>query len=180
MGKTITVMPNQSTMDVVVQGTGSLEAAMQFCRDNGISISDIPVTGTVWNLSAQAGNKGDAGNLKYFVQNEIVIGTLGNEGPPIPPPGPPLTMQIVLKPVMNAGIINPAIAPSVSGYYDFRLTEAIPEFIKVYGLDAVYLSSNNVHFIEETQWLLGHPFNMTMEISHNPATTLYLFGSYKR
>ena len=44
-------MPNQSMPDVVIQATGSMEAAMQFCLDNSVSISDTPTVGSSMVLS---------------------------------------------------------------------------------------------------------------------------------
>ena len=64
-------------LDVILQATGSLEAGMQFCSDNGVGISDTPVAGTVYVVSAAALALGDAGVLKYLAQNGVVLGTLG-------------------------------------------------------------------------------------------------------
>jgi len=104
----IKVMPNQSMLDVILQGCGSLEAGMQFCNDNGIAISDYPDVGTIYQVSADALTEGDMGVLQYLAQNGLVIGTLGTV--------PVLGFSLVLKPVMYAqpGDPNP---PSYSGYY---------------------------------------------------------------
>jgi hypothetical protein len=88
MATTITVKPNQSMQDVVVQACGSMEAADQFCEDNGVSITDIPAVGTIYTVSdaslAAAGNVG-AGVLQSYKKNGTVVGTLGNN-PPCDPP----------------------------------------------------------------------------------------------
>ena len=70
-------------LDLIVQGTGSMEAGGQFCRDNGVCKSDTPVVGTAYVVSDAALALGDAGVLAYLVQNEIVIGTMGGAAPAI-------------------------------------------------------------------------------------------------
>ena len=74
---TITVQPNQSMQDVIIQATGSMEAGMQFCNDNNVSISDTPPVGMVYAVSAAALALGNSGNRVYFMQNAVVPGTLG-------------------------------------------------------------------------------------------------------
>ena len=78
--KTITVQPNQTIWDVIIMATGSAEAGMQFCGDNGISISDVPVAGSVYVVSAAALELGDAGVTSLFSQKGIIVGTLGGDG----------------------------------------------------------------------------------------------------
>jgi Bacterial Ig-like domain (group 2) len=94
MAGTITVQVNQSMKDVVIQGTGSIEASMQFCSDNGVSITDVPVVGTVYVVSdaalAVAGSTG-AAVLKEFAKKNTVIGTLGTNPPCNPPVVDPIT-----------------------------------------------------------------------------------------
>ncbi len=85
MATTYTVRPNQSICDVIIQTTGSLEAGMQFCRDNNVSITAIPVVGTVYQVSDAARSLQDSGVLQQFDQMGTVIGTL--DAPP-PPPTP--------------------------------------------------------------------------------------------
>ena len=64
MATTITVKPNMSMKDVVLQALGSMEAAVQFCYDNGVAISDNPVVDAVMVVSdaaiSAAGAKGAA------------------------------------------------------------------------------------------------------------------------
>ena len=84
--RTVTVQPNQSMMDVILQGTGSMGAAIQFCVDNDVSITEIPVPGTVYNVSdaaiLQAGSKG-AEVRKGILKYGVVFGTLGELRPPV-------------------------------------------------------------------------------------------------
>lgn len=84
MARTITVKPNQSMINVVVQATGSTNACMQFCRDNNVSITDLPTPGTVYVVSdaaiAKAGVAG-AAVVKYYAERGIVIGTLAASYP---------------------------------------------------------------------------------------------------
>src|ERR1700678_4516008 len=47
---TITVQPNQSMLDVIVQAMGTLEGGMCFCGLNCVAISDTPVVGTVYQV----------------------------------------------------------------------------------------------------------------------------------
>ena len=75
--RTVTVIQNQSMLDMIIQGTGSLEAGMQFCIDNGVSISDVPAVSKVLNVTdnaiAVAGTAG-AGVVTYLAKN----GTINN------------------------------------------------------------------------------------------------------
>lgn len=66
--------------DVIIQATGSMEACLQFCKDNQVSPSDIPVVGTEYLVSDAALQLGDDGVLNYFAMRSIVIGTLANTG----------------------------------------------------------------------------------------------------
>lgn len=63
-------------LDVIIMACGSLEAAMTFCALNGVAISDVPVTGTVYQVPAPDRNT-DAGVLRHYKDNVIVIGNLG-------------------------------------------------------------------------------------------------------
>ena len=74
---TITAQPNQSMLDLIIQATGSLEAGGQWCRDNNVALSDVPVVGTQYIVSAAAVALGDAGVVKYLAERNIVPGTLG-------------------------------------------------------------------------------------------------------
>jgi hypothetical protein len=138
---TIKVMPNQSMLDVILQGCGSLEAGMQFCNDNGIAISDYPDVGTIYKVSNESQATGDQGVLQYFAQNGLVIGTLGAV--------PVLGFSIVLKPVMHVlpGDPNP---PSVSGYYTYNF-QADTGFINVNAIAAGDYPSVNNPVLYETE-----------------------------
>ncbi len=85
MATTYTVQPNQSMCDSIVQATGSLDAGIQFCKDNNVSITAIPAVGTVFNVSDSSLALGDHGILRKFSQNGIVVGTLdAMASPPLP------------------------------------------------------------------------------------------------
>lgn len=78
---TIKVLPNQSMPDVIIMATGSMEAGWQFCSDNGVSITDYPAVGTVYQVSAAALALGDQVVLQYLACDPdtlkpILIGTL--------------------------------------------------------------------------------------------------------
>jgi len=83
MNNKVTVMPNQGMMDVIIMGCGSVEAAEDFCSLNGVAISDVPITGSVYKVPSSS--FADSGTLQYLGQNGIVIGTLGS-APPCPAP----------------------------------------------------------------------------------------------
>ncbi len=145
MGTTIKAKPNQSMRDVILQGLGSMEGAMQFCWDNGVAISDVPVVGTVYQVSdAAIALAGAAGLsvLQEVAKEGIVFGTLGTL------PAPP-TMRVVLMPVLKA-VATTATTPATTGFYEFNI-EGDTGFIDVYGLVAGiggYPSEpNNVHYI---------------------------------
>lgn len=88
---TVTVKPNQSMCDVILQACGSMEAGMQFCSDNGVGITDVPMVGTVYQVSAAAQALGSASVLTKAAQQGIVFGTLAlkqtalknNDGTPL-------------------------------------------------------------------------------------------------
>jgi len=116
---TITVQPNQSMSDVIIQAVGSMEGGMQFCEDNGVSISDVPVVGTVYvvsDLSLALSKGAGTAALQYIAQNDITIGTLG-----VAPAG--LGCTVVLYPVMQGLAANPAV-PSGAGFWDYTISAA--------------------------------------------------------
>ncbi|MCD6011634.1 MAG: hypothetical protein K0Q79_1496 [Flavipsychrobacter sp.] len=111
--------------DVVIQATGSMAAAMQFCKDNDVAISDIPVTGMVYTVSDTAMALGNEDMLRYLNNNEVTVGTLGDTTAPV------LNARILLKPVLQH-VPNTANPPVLhAGRYDFDLKEA-PGFIHVH------------------------------------------------
>lgn len=115
--------------DVVLQATGALNAGMQFCKDNNVSLSDVPVAGTQYLVSDAALAAGNRNVLRYLRQHNVVIGTL-NSGD-----GLLLNARIVLKPELQhvPGTTDP---PAVhAGMYDFNLKEA-PGFIHVHLIPA--------------------------------------------
>jgi hypothetical protein len=142
---TVIVKPNQSMSDVIIMATGSLEAAMVFCGDNGVSLSDTPAVGTTFNVSNEALALGDQAVLKYLGEKNKVIGTLSDAPPlPVPPYLGPLSVRTILKPAMN---IVPLIAtlPGVLGYYYFELqgitgspVDGYSKFTNLYSLVGAY------------------------------------------
>ncbi len=138
--------------DVIIMGCGSLEGAAQFCRDNNVSISDMPAVGNVYRISdtciSAAGSAG-AYVCRYLNQNGYVIGTLAFTPPP------PLSMEIILMPILKA-VPTTASAPSITHNYQF-IVDGDTGFISVYGLVSgvgSYPSEpNTVHHI--TADLLG-------------------------
>ena len=76
---TYTVQSNQSYKDVVLQCLGSMEAAGQFCHDNGVSFTSAPTVGAVMVVSdkaiALAGNAG-ANVVASYKANGVVVGNL--------------------------------------------------------------------------------------------------------
>jgi len=76
---TYTVQPNQSMCDVVLQCLGTMEAGMQFCLDNGVALSDVPVKGSEMIVSdaaiALAGSAG-AQVVAQYILNGVTVGNL--------------------------------------------------------------------------------------------------------
>jgi hypothetical protein len=64
-------------IDVVLQATGSMEAWLVFCQDNNVGITDIPVPGTVYQVSDAALAAGDADALKKIRRDVVTFGLLG-------------------------------------------------------------------------------------------------------
>lgn len=125
MGRSVIVKPNQSMSDVVIQATGGMEAAMQFCKDNGVAISDIPVPGTEYIVGDGAISLGNKRILQYLGRNEITIGTLGDTVSTL------LSARVLLKPILQH-VPNTTDPPVIhAGMYDFDLKEA-PGFVNVH------------------------------------------------
>ena len=72
------VTPNQSLLDVILQGCGTLEAGMQVAADNGLPLSYMPAVDSEVLKTDAAGKMQNAGVLKYLVRNGILIGTSGS------------------------------------------------------------------------------------------------------
>jgi hypothetical protein len=132
----IVVMPNQSMLDVIVQGCGSLEGGMQFCIGNGVAISDYPDIGASYKIDEQTLAAGDKSVLQYLAEKGMVIGTLGTVAS--------LRFRIVLKPVVHVVPSDPD-PPSVSGFYAFNILADPSAFININAIAAGdYPSLNNV------------------------------------
>ncbi len=69
--------------DVIIQALGSIEAGMAFCSLNNVSISEVPVVGTVYEIPEADDVQflNDKSILDYFRQNQVVAGTLGSMPP---------------------------------------------------------------------------------------------------
>ncbi len=143
---TIKALPNQSMLDIINQGCGSLEAGIQFCLDNGIAISDYPEVGTIYNISNKAINKGDAGILQYLAQNGIVLGTLGVV--------PVLGFTVVLKPVMEVVPSDPH-PPSVSGFYSYNFQADTAAFINLNAIAGGDYPTSNIVIYETEDGILA-------------------------
>ena len=76
---TYIVKRNQSYKDVVLMCLGSMEAAGQFCQDNGVSFTSVPPVGAMLLVSekaiALAGSAG-ANVVASYKANGIVVGNL--------------------------------------------------------------------------------------------------------
>ncbi len=159
MNNSISVKPNQSVLDVIIMSCGTLEAGMQMMMQNGTSISDLPNIGDTFTIPEHVTT--DNGALEYLYQNSIVIGT---RGIPIPPP-PPLSMQIVLYPVMQVVPRPPSTPPAVLGYWDFDFTYDAG-FINVYPFVSSGLGANAFVYQGQSNYF-----------SHLPPSFVTGFGS---
>ena len=79
MEQKIKVKPNQSFLDVILQGCGALEAGMLVAAENDISISILPDVDSPVLIIQH--DQDDKTVLKYLAQSGIVIGTLGDTEP---------------------------------------------------------------------------------------------------
>lgn len=109
--------------DLVLQSTGNMVAAAQWCSDNDVCLSEVPVPGTLYTVSDTAltiaGAKGLAVRQELS-RGQIVIGTL-NEIPPVPDPPPALALEVLLYPKMFGARLG-TTTPSVAGYWQFEMT----------------------------------------------------------
>jgi hypothetical protein len=173
MNRTIVARPNQSMLDVIIQAMGSIEGGIQFCTLNNVSISDTPVVGTEYVIpETDATNTyQDKNVLKYLGQNAIVIGTLGTAVPE-PPPPMPLSMMVVLKPILAATYTS-VVAPDVLGYYPIALDDTV-DFLNINSLAAVYPGGNGLHYQNASGMLAGTPAPVANETGGLSMTTKHL------
>ncbi len=99
---TITAQANQTMIDVVINGMGTLEGASAFCELNDVGLSDRPVPGTVYELPvpvAQGGNGiYDYAVLRELANRKAIVGTLNAEPPEPPGPTPdPVTLWTIAE-----------------------------------------------------------------------------------
>ncbi len=73
--QTAIVKPNQSSLDVVLMHTGTMEAAMEVMATNERSITASLTTGGQYLIPDSSAS--DTVTLNYLQQNKIVIGTRG-------------------------------------------------------------------------------------------------------
>ena len=150
MATNYTVKPNQSLPDVIVQATGSMEAGMQFCRYNGVAISEVPVVGTTYIVSDTSldisRKNGGTEVLSYLQQNNIVIGTLD--------PPPPLHMRLVLVPKLGVMLNSPA-SPTAHPY-QYGLGSVVTDgFVHAYTLLDDFLTANPVYIVADHDYPPG-------------------------
>jgi hypothetical protein len=151
MTDSITVKPNQSMLDVILQGCGTLEGGMQMMAVNGRSISEYPDVGDTIKVSdAQTSIQNDPAVLAYLQQNNIVIGTaaISNE--------PAISgVTVVLKPVMKA-VPSISTPPSSTVNYEFDLYAA-SDFVNVYSIPHAHYPANDnlLWYLEEDRMLEG-------------------------
>jgi hypothetical protein len=155
MTNTIKVKPNQSMLDVIVQGSGSLESGMQMMTDNSCSISEYPDVDDVFVIMDAVSKSGDQSAARYFNQSNIVIGTLGNVGV--------VGFTIVLKPEMKV-VPNTVSPPSVTGYYSFDFS-GTPGYINVNPLAGTYLTTNPISYMTEERYGVGEVPDVVSEYS---------------
>lgn len=168
MGKTITVKPNQSMLDVIVQALGSLEAGMAFCSLNNVSISEVPIVGAFYQIPEVDNVQllTDKSTLDYFQQNQVVAGTLGS----VPPQQ--LGLTIILKPVLESHYEG-AFPPGVLGYYQIGLNAAAG-FVNVNALIATYPNDNAMIYEEDLAMYAGTPPSSVAEMTGLPMTVRHL------
>ena len=77
MEQIMKVKPNQSFLDIILQGCGTMERGMQVAIDNGLPLSYLPIVNSKIAISDTARVESNFAVLKYLRQNEIVIGTRG-------------------------------------------------------------------------------------------------------
>ncbi len=73
MAKKITVRPNQSALDMVLETCGTLEGALDIMAANDRSICDNARPGTQYTIPEHAAK--DNAVLLYLQQNKVRIGT---------------------------------------------------------------------------------------------------------
>ncbi len=72
--KTITIQPNQTTIDAVLMACGTMEAAMQVMAANDQSITEAVDAGLEL-VYDPATTTTDSRAVQYLQQNSVVIGT---------------------------------------------------------------------------------------------------------
>ena len=154
MRRIIKAKPNQSLLDMIIREYGTLEAGMQFARENSVGISRLPLTGDEFTAAVVDRDITDTETVKYLTQNEVVIGTKGVV--------PPLAWSVVLKPVMEA-VPNVSAAPHTIGYYSYDLN-ATTDFINVNDLVSDYLSTNKVYFETEERYIFSMPYDTAPQL----------------
>lgn len=149
----VTVRQNQSWLDIVIQETGSAEALRQFCKDNDLSASQIPVVGDEYEVSDAAKALGNKAVLKYLAENNIILGTENTPPPPIPPPPPPpLSLRTILYPKMKV-MPTTGLSPEDNGSYNYDFL-ADTGFINLYDLQLAW-PNKKIYFETQAQWLSG-------------------------
>ena len=82
---------------------------------------------------------------------------------------PPVTWQVILKPVMNVSPNLAAGVPNTVHFHEFEMVGA-PGFINVYDLAADWPGTNEVYFLRQERLLAGDPVAMDVPTAVLPAT----------
>jgi len=78
MEKIVMAKPNQSMLDLILMGYGTLEASMHVMAANNQSISAIPDAGSSWIMPSVPDSALDTDAAAYLKQHKIEIGTLSS------------------------------------------------------------------------------------------------------
>ncbi len=89
MANTLIALPNQSMMDLILTGNGTIESGMDFCRINNVALGEVPVVGRTYYVPDS--NSTNNGVLNYQSKNGIIIGTLNTAPPCYAPIVAPIT-----------------------------------------------------------------------------------------
>lgn len=134
----------QSIYDLCLQAYGTLDLLVKFCNDNNVTdLTAIP---------QQVEYAYDTTLVRFEGNPNIYTTDLIRE--PEPPPTP-VSMRVILYPVMEAAPTAPIVAPGTSGFYSFTWSSVPSSFICYYGLAASYTTFNSLLYIRQNAWFLG-------------------------
>jgi hypothetical protein len=165
MDKKVMTMPNQSMLDMVLMGCGTLEGGMQMMLSKtDRCISDMPEVSDEIVVSSKVGTLiTNAEVLQYLGQRGIVIGTAGFTYESTLPPLPALELSIVLKPVFT--VVSTSAGP-LTDHYSIAYDGNNPGFVNLYDLITDYLVDNPIKYESEDRYLAGLPSdNLSQDVS---------------